>query len=94
MPSQTAGPVTEKFPKVPGTASVSCLFTWLGTKGDYAGLEAKSKKVTGWRVYTSSLTTQGRVNIVLATYLACGITGYLLWNSYKKKKAVTASEST
>ena len=31
MPSQSVGHSTEKFPKVPGTASVSCLFTWLGS---------------------------------------------------------------
>ncbi|KAL8580609.1 hypothetical protein ACOMHN_046812 [Nucella lapillus] len=91
MPSQSVGHSTDKFPKVPGAASVSCLFTWLGTKGDYAGLEARSKEVKGWRTYFSSLTTRGRVNIVLATYLTCGLTGYYLWSFYKTKKAAAAA---
>ncbi|KAK7111575.1 hypothetical protein V1264_011184 [Littorina saxatilis] len=91
MPSQSVGHTTEKFPRVPGTASVSCLFTWLGTKGDYAGLEERSKQVKGWRRNFSSLTTRGRVNIVMATYLTCGLTGYYLWTVYKNKKTAVAA---
>ncbi|GFO10306.1 hypothetical protein PoB_003681100 [Plakobranchus ocellatus] len=73
-------------PKIPGGTSLSCLFTWLGTRGDYSSIDKKDKSLTGWRRYFSTVTKEGRVNIVVGTYLAASVAGYVMWRNYTSKR--------
>ncbi|KAK3747226.1 hypothetical protein RRG08_005862 [Elysia crispata] len=73
-------------PKTPAGTSLSCLFTWLGTRGDYSSIDRRDKALTGWRRYFSSVTKEGRVNIVICTYLAATVAGVIMWRNYTAKK--------
>jgi len=89
MPGLGAGPdpfaSASGATKIPGYTSVACLFTWLGTKGDYSSIAKRNEALRGWRRHVSTVTREGRLNMVIGTYITTAAVGVYLWKRYKNK---------
>jgi len=76
------------LPKTPGGTSVSSLFTWLGTGGDYSKIGKRDQALTGWRRQFSTSTSEGRLNVTVGTFIVAGLSGLYLYKIYRDSKTI------
>ncbi|XP_071148264.1 uncharacterized protein [Mytilus edulis] len=73
--------------KLPAGSSLGCLFSWIGTKGDYESAQRKSLTTKGWRRYTSTFTNEGKLMLArLSVVMWGGIAAYVAYRFLRPER--------